>query len=1055
MLQKSTDVSVVSEVFEAWTAFRRGLQKKILKRKRPNSKGSSSASSSRSPKRRAIQKPSSDPSSAASCAMDSNNSTPSSTARLGLLSTGSSSGSPKIKKRDQVKRVFRKFQRKRSSDSTSSGGGSDTSIEGDSPRRIRTSFVPEVTITPSSDSSTAASPTASVRTIFRVNPHTGKPATQYDLGHLVPPPAANSRRRQRKRTETSQAFPKRSSSLRASLDFPFNPEKAVEQHDESHLYHTNSSGLNMGTGTLPSERPESLVTPSLKSAKSTISKYSLDKPLPALPKDKRSSVLDFYSKKMSETLATPSEALDTPTKPSRTPASNECLIGFSTESNNGEDDTQRPLAWPLPTEHQSIYGSGGITTQSPPNAASAIGIDDDNDIDEDEDNNNDAADAASTPRPHCRANSGSSELSKYGFQFYKPLDPRVIDARLRQYHRAHSPPLTPNPSPSKTVITPDDFPTPPSSSPPSRKPNTFGGMPCFTALPALHNRNSVMSVLSTADSFVTATEEVGGEESGAEGAAEDADPFAELGTDDAFVDAGLRLAFCAGDDDEDKCDPFEDSGIAMNKSDDEVGEDEGEDVDDSASSASSEFEMRTPTAEDCNNLPFRVTTSGPPTLSTELHEDLLAFEYDPIKNFWDPLWKTEPDVGTIKNLIRPYVGLCCLSNEDVKVEFLAKGAWNKVYTVSAVDEVSGITSECVFRCALPGLPWFRMQLEVSTMEYVRMNTTIPVPKVFAFDSSMENPLGMEWLLMEKVNGTSYIDAQSSMTFDAKVELHKTVADWVHQLSQLSFDKMGSIYRRWDLPITDKDAFVVGPMNDWEFTADIRLDLDFYRGPFTSKEHYFNSLIGMRIAEAADPRLKERADYFAARQSAAGDTPEDPDIEFSGNDRYNHEALRKAPKYGIGLQSLLPFVCGNEKFTEGSIYLYHDDIHARNIMVDATGKPVALLDWEGAYACPHDWTSRYPGIVDPDDYEEPEPFDIIGPMDEMRAMEEAAWERFRLRNVYDERLKELDSPVLRDREVNEVLDEIKNRVESLEWCHSDWDFIDDVKEKEVKALLGVS
>ncbi|KAF2140778.1 uncharacterized protein K452DRAFT_273585, partial [Aplosporella prunicola CBS 121167] len=152
----------------------------------------------------------------------------------------------------------------------------------------------------------------------------------------------------------------------------------------------------------------------------------------------------------------------------------------------------------------------------------------------------------------------------------------------------------------------------------------------------------------------------------------------------------------------------------------------------------------------------------------------------------------EPDIAKIANVIRPFTGLCGLG-KDIDVKFLAAGLFNKVYIVSSTDKDSKGTKECIFRCALPDFPWYRTQIEVSTMEYVRHNTTIPVPKIYAFDSSMDNELGLEWILMEKVQGTTYADAQSKMTFEAKVELHKTVADWVDQLSRIQFDTMGSLY----------------------------------------------------------------------------------------------------------------------------------------------------------------------------------------------------------------------------------------------------------------------
>lgn len=46
--------------------------------------------------------------------------------------------------------------------------------------------------------------------------------------------------------------------------------------------------------------------------------------------------------------------------------------------------------------------------------------------------------------------------------------------------------------------------------------------------------------------------------------------------------------------------------------------------------------------------------------------------------------------------------------------------------------------------------------EVATLNYVKQRTTIPVPTVIVSDSSSENDLGYEWILMEKIPGLVYL-----------------------------------------------------------------------------------------------------------------------------------------------------------------------------------------------------------------------------------------------------------------------------------------------------------
>jgi hypothetical protein len=80
------------------------------------------------------------------------------------------------------------------------------------------------------------------------------------------------------------------------------------------------------------------------------------------------------------------------------------------------------------------------------------------------------------------------------------------------------------------------------------------------------------------------------------------------------------------------------------------------------------------------------------------------------------------------------------------------------------------------------------------MEFARLQNTIPLPRVYMFDSSGENELGLEWMIMEKIDGhtlDSVIEDELSM--GQKERVYRDVAGWVHQLSTLQFDKIGSLY----------------------------------------------------------------------------------------------------------------------------------------------------------------------------------------------------------------------------------------------------------------------
>lgn len=129
--------------------------------------------------------------------------------------------------------------------------------------------------------------------------------------------------------------------------------------------------------------------------------------------------------------------------------------------------------------------------------------------------------------------------------------------------------------------------------------------------------------------------------------------------------------------------------------------------------------------------------------------------------------------------------------EAVQVELLAQGSWNRAYLLKTSDR--GGSRELIFRIPLPTYPWYKTESEVATIRFISEKTTIPVPKIYAYDSSAHNELGYEWILMERVPGVQYSELEDELSLDEKLDIARTVANWVHQMSRLRFGSIGSLY----------------------------------------------------------------------------------------------------------------------------------------------------------------------------------------------------------------------------------------------------------------------
>ncbi|KAF2838287.1 hypothetical protein M501DRAFT_869907 [Patellaria atrata CBS 101060] len=178
-----------------------------------------------------------------------------------------------------------------------------------------------------------------------------------------------------------------------------------------------------------------------------------------------------------------------------------------------------------------------------------------------------------------------------------------------------------------------------------------------------------------------------------------------------------------------------------------------------------------------SHVPIYVSLAGPPEDSRNSQAG---------KVYWEKTkhhghlarWPVQLDPDLVKDTIRPYLKSCGFSDANYSVQFLARGGWNRAYTVATTELSSGVPKELVLRFIFPVQPWYKVHSEVATMEYVRIHTSIPLPKVYAFDSSTDNPLGLEWILMGKVRGRKYAEVRGKLDYDTKRALIKTIADWV-------------------------------------------------------------------------------------------------------------------------------------------------------------------------------------------------------------------------------------------------------------------------------------
>ncbi|KAK1763421.1 hypothetical protein QBC33DRAFT_549638 [Phialemonium atrogriseum] len=120
-----------------------------------------------------------------------------------------------------------------------------------------------------------------------------------------------------------------------------------------------------------------------------------------------------------------------------------------------------------------------------------------------------------------------------------------------------------------------------------------------------------------------------------------------------------------------------------------------------------------------------------------------------------------------------------------------------------------LPSQLLLRIAMPWDPYYKVESEVATMMLVD-RLGIPTPRVFFFDSSARNPLGLECIFMERVGGVRIYElwAYNRRGYDASyISVASQVKDYLSRLWEHSFDLIGNVYYDWD----GTRDFFIGPI----------------------------------------------------------------------------------------------------------------------------------------------------------------------------------------------------------------------------------------------------
>ncbi|KAI9933655.1 hypothetical protein MW887_008128 [Aspergillus wentii] len=277
-----------------------------------------------------------------------------------------------------------------------------------------------------------------------------------------------------------------------------------------------------------------------------------------------------------------------------------------------------------------------------------------------------------------------------------------------------------------------------------------------------------------------------------------------------------------------------------------------------------------------------------------------------------PRWKYEPNIEIIERLARQHLAID--TDDKCHVSFHAQGAFNKLYLVLSTR------GKYLMRVSLPAHPHQKTESEVATLDFVRKYTEIPVPRVFAFDSSNNNDLGFEWILMELMPGVSLLQRWRKLGMGVKEKVVKRVALYQSQLLQATsnFRSIGNIF-----PGSDGRGKLAGS--------------EFEIGQTVSQIFFWGENINQKVPR---PNYQEFNNKYGNKNDDKG--PGESDGE---NDEDDIEDAKSTKRLAQTLLDALPKRFPAEEQAIEQTALWHSDLSLQKILVDEDGEITAIIDWE--------------------------------------------------------------------------------------------------------------
>ncbi|KAH8726803.1 kinase-like domain-containing protein [Phaeosphaeriaceae sp. PMI808] len=305
----------------------------------------------------------------------------------------------------------------------------------------------------------------------------------------------------------------------------------------------------------------------------------------------------------------------------------------------------------------------------------------------------------------------------------------------------------------------------------------------------------------------------------------------------------------------------------------------------------------------------------------------------------------------VRRLCELVSSLCEVVSPVISIEKL-EGGFSKALLMKRMD---GIELIAKIPCHKAGLPYYSTASEVAVLDYIRERTSISIPKVLTWNPSSANPVGAEYIIMEKAGGTQLFQVWSDMDGLARLSVIKQLVDIEREMGSIHFPAFGHLYHtdaiekkmsyiQLDSSIDPSGTFCIGPSCNLTQKPQVNFPSQDANtgGPWRTLAEYGLALVHREEHRINTETPPEKAGY--------------PIIYLD----QKIAVIKTAAKVMESLHT-------NAHLCNFSVpLLWHTDLHMGNIFVSPGGptKIDSIIDWQSIGVSPAFLQVRWPVFLEP-------------------------------------------------------------------------------------------